>query len=167
MSKRIKEIEFVFENCEVIRFKLEELGEFHIGKITESIDRVALNSIAKSRIADDIAIEIFKKAQFKPSVMESGEDTDYFKRISEFHDITHFNLIYTDDTEDYIGVVWEDAGNDEINAYQKEMYSELGNFYIIISSDKTKDFKDYFDEDEINNLDYMSFREDMVSGWED
>lgn len=167
MSKDIKEIEFVFENCEIIRFKPEELGEFHIGKIRESIDRVALNSIATSREADDIAIEIFKKAQFKPSVMDSGENKDYFKRIAAFHDITHFNLIYADDTEDYIGVVWEDSNNDEVNAYQREMYSELGNFYIIISSDKTKDFKDYFDIDEINNLDYMSFREDMVSGWDE
>lgn len=164
MSKHIKEIEFVFENCEVIIFKPEELGEFHIGNIKESIDRIASNSITTSRVADDIAIEIFKKAQFKPSWMESGKDIDCFKRISDFHDLTHFNLVYTDNTEDYISVVWEDAGNnDEINAYQGEMYSDLGNFYIIISSDKTKEFKDYFDIKEINDKDAMEFKEDMCS----
>ena len=164
MSKHIKEIEFVFENCEVINFKPEELGEFHIGNIKECVNRVACNSIAQSKVADDIVIEIFKKAQFKPSVMESGKNIDCFKRISDFHDITHFNLIYTDNTEDYISVVWEDVGNnDEMNAYQGEMYSDLDNFYIIISSDKTKEFKDYFDMEEINDKAAMEFKEDMCS----
>lgn len=166
MSKHIKEIEFVFENCEVISFKPEELGEFHIGNIKECINRVACNSIAKSKVADDIAIEIFKKAQFKPSVMESGKNIDCFKRISDFHDITHFNLMYTDNTEDYISVVWEeDEKNDDINLLQKSMLSDLGNLYIIISSDKTKDVKDYFDMEEINDKDNMEFKEDMYSDW--
>lgn len=164
MSKHIKEIEFVLENLEIVTFKPEELGELHIGKITECVNRVACNSIAKSKVADDIAIEIFKKAQFQKSVIESFKKKDYFKRIINFSDITHINLIYSDDTEDYLSVVWEeDEKNDDINLLQKSMLSDLGNLYIIISSDKTKDVKDYFDMEEINDKDAMEFKEDMCS----
>ena len=166
MSKNIKKIEFVLENLEIVTFKPEELGELHRGKITECVNRVACNSIAKSKVADDIAIEIFKKAQFQKSPMEGIKKKDYFKRIIKFPDITHINLIYSDDTEDYLSVIWEeDEKNDDINLLQKSMLSDLGNLYIIITSDKTKDVKDYFDMEEINDKDNMEFKEDMYSDW--
>lgn len=165
MSKNIKEIELVLENLEIVTFKPEELGELHIGKIEECVNRIACNSIAKSKVADDIVIEIFKKAQFQKSPMEGIKKKDYFERIMKFPDITHINLTYDDDTSDYLSVVWEECNNDEINLLQKSMLSDLGNLYIIISSDKTKDIKDYFDMEEINNKDNMEFKEDMYSDW--
>ena len=58
--KFIKEVEFVFENCESIKLDSKYFGWLCIENIREKICRVACNAIGQMKTAHEIAIELFK-----------------------------------------------------------------------------------------------------------
>lgn len=149
MSKQVKYIDLVFENCEWVRFT-EGVGHFHLGKFETSVDRVAMNSIRKHTLVKEVAMQISKDAKYERD-KNFSDDTPIFERIIKWNDITHIDIGYVDGSEESYYVDYEEPEGEEDmlgapNINQKSVISDGGNLYIVIH--KEKDIKDCF-----NNLD--------------
>lgn len=157
--KRIKSIRFVFENCECFSIDAKYLGEFELSDIHKCIHRIAANCIAKMDCANTVAIEIFSEGnkEYSPFDVIRDEDETLFDRLNMYHDITSIDIIYDDDTSEMYYVDYE---GDETNEYQKNYMNNFGDMYIVISKDKG--IFDFFDEDEINDEEIISFAKDMI-----
>lgn len=155
--KSIKSIEFVFENCECFSIDAKYLGEFELSDIHQCIHRIASNCIAKMDCANTVAIEIFSEGnkEYSPFGVRDRDET-LFDRFM-YHDITSIEIVYDDETSETYYVDYE---GDEINEYQKNYMNNFGDMYIVISKDKG--IFDFFDEDEINDEEIISFAKDMI-----
>lgn len=147
MSKHVRYIELVFENCEWVRFK-SGVGIFYLSGFETSIERLAMNSIRKHTLAKEVAIQIFKDADFERDKI-FNDDISIFERITKWNDITHIDIVYEDDSEEsyYVDYVEPEGQEDELgapNINQKSIISTGGNLYIVI--DREKDIKDYFND---------------------
>lgn len=149
--KEVKFIELVLENCEVIRIERKHIGSFFVSNITRSISRIATNSISDSLTAEDICIQVSPKAN-TPSSFRTGWSDDKatpFERIIMYDDIAAINIVYQDESEEYIFVNWG-GDSKRNNIYQTSMIAErIGNLYIVISEKKKVEtyFVDFLEED--------------------
>jgi len=165
---KIKQIELILENCDVITIDGKYIGDFLIDNIHTSIARIACNAIEEMRYADTIMMEIHKDAnkiryQFGQTDVEEFEQLT-FDRLIGCGDITSitFELVNENDTHSkkhHYYVNWT-GDSDYVNEAQKSYISECGHLYIVISKDD--DISDFFDMEEINDPDNMDFKFDML-----
>lgn len=153
MSKEVKYIELIFENCDWVRFT-EGVGHFHLGKLETSIDRIAMNSIRKHTLAKEVAMQISKDAKYQRD-KNFDDNAHIFERIVEWNDITHVDIGYEDGSEESYYVNYEEPEGEEDmlgapNINQKSIISNGGNLYLVI--DGNKDIKDYFND--LDECDY-------------
>ena len=164
---RLKNIEFIFENCEVINIDGKYIGDFLVDDITTSIMRTACNCIQKCDIVHTIAIEIHKDAnkEYNPFGQMQIEKT-VFDRLNDCYDITSIEFTLEEqcdgklkDTTYSYYVDW--TGNSQYsNKAQITYQSETGHCYILIKDKAQLD--DYFDMDLIDNPESIKFHFSMM-----
>ena len=152
-----KSITLILENCETISLERKFIGTFFLNDIQERIARIAVNSIAKQKMADELILEIFSDAN-NVDYYPFGDTDDgairIFDRLTEYGDITSVEIVWEDESIDDILVPWNDA-HECFNEYQKYYLSKNGNLYIVVS--KEKEIKDHFDLEEIDDPKYTDW----------
>lgn len=169
MSSRLKEITFVFENCDSLTIPGNYIGSFCVTDIKKYIARRASNFIGEYDVAESFMIEIHKNADRFHK--QFGEIQNYgytkFKRLTDWNDITNIEFeieecldgINVSNKKYSYDVDWHE--DDEFNnRYQKSYISELGHLYIVIVANK--DIFDVFDKEEIEDKEWMESRFDMM-----
>lgn len=167
---KLKNIEFIFENCDSINIDGKYIGDFLVDDIKTSIKRIACNCITKIDVAHTIAIEIHKDANHERYAFGQTQIEDFkqtvFDRLGAYNDITAIKFTLEkwcdggpkDTTYSYY-VDW--TGDSEYsNEAQINYQSKEGHFYILIK-DKAQ-FVDYFDMDLINDPEYAEFHFSMM-----
>ncbi|WP_440118416.1 hypothetical protein [Paenibacillus sp. QZ-Y1] len=134
MMKQIEKVKLVFENCDSLDFKVDE------------IDRLDFSDIRKRKymINDDKIIEINQCALFDIGIKSKANKPYYpfeqdgqvepimkFDRIKEERDLVAISVQYIDGTEDYIYVPWDDEKSDYVN-YKQQVTSDEDYLYILI-----------------------------------
>ena len=166
MGSRLKEITFVFENCEYITIDGKYVGYFLVDDIKTSFARIACNYIGKQVSTDTFVIEIHKDANKErcPFGITAYKQMT-FDRFKE-NDITSIEFVLEKEvdentmrTEKYkYYTTW--TGDDwQTNDAQSTYISKDGNLYVVIAKDKK--VEDFFNLEEIDDSDYMNFYFDM------
>ena len=126
LNRKIKRVDIVFENCEVYSLTPDKIYFISIDKISRSMT-VNECQFTDGQVHDTMSCE---KALLilndKGMNTKDGwlEDTKLVDRVSNY-DITAFDFIYTDDTNDYILVPW---GNGEYhNELQNNTFFSIDN----------------------------------------
>lgn len=156
--RSIKSIQFVFENCESFSIDVRYFGSFELSDFYTTINRFGCNCIAKINYVDTVVLEIFSEGNKKYAPFGFSDDvTTYFDRLRAYNDITRIEIVYSDNTSEEFYVDYE---GDQFNKYQKSYTNKFGDLYIVISKDK--DIFDFFDEDEINDKDVVTFNKNVI-----
>lgn len=164
MVTRLKEITFVFENCDSITIDGKYVGYFLVDDIRTYFARMAINHVGKGETAETFAIEIHKdanKERCEFGIKEYKQMTfDRFKGC----DITSIQFTleeqYVEEgkiphTESYDYYVSWTSDSDYNNNAQSNYISKDDNLYVVISKDKK--IEDFFDLEEIDDSDYADF----------
>lgn len=130
MSKSIKKVEIVFENCESLIVPIERIGKFVIDDIHKHINRVALNSVEEHETSMTVFIEIFNRKRNKK-----------LYRISDYKDITQIYLIFDDSSEACYFVNYEEPTGHENdlgapNVNQTTYITDKGDILLTIANGK-------------------------------
>lgn len=145
-GKKIKQIDIVLENCEVIRIPIEQVHYFNANNITNDIwlnvENDTLDTIFRTDEFDIILRQeanVELKQDYKNGIFE---DCKVFDRLTRYRDITHIDFIFTDDTNLYLEVPYEEE-NPAIfgspNLFQSSKMNGNGELEIIISDKKESD----------------------------
>lgn len=172
MITKLKNVTFVFENCDYITIDGKYIGDFLIDDINTSIKRITSNAIEKMDYANIIVIEIHKDAN-KERHQFNQTNIEYFKQMTFDRfigcDITSVEVVLEEDdvedgqvskTEKYNYYVNWTGESDNYNESHINYISEDGNLYVVIAEGKS--VEDFFDLEEINDSDYMDFCFDMM-----
>lgn len=162
---KLKEITFIFENCEDITIDGKYVGYFLVEDIRTSIERIACNAINKIDVAHTFAIEIHKDANKEryPFGLKGHKELT-FDRFVAYDDITsiQFELVedYVEDgrepiTEHYNYYVHWTGESDQENDSQESCISNVGNLYIVIADGKN--IEDFFEKEVIDDEEHMDF----------
>ena len=116
--KKIKKVEFVFENCEVIEIPVGCLYVFSLEDIKERISRKAINLVAESKYTESCAICISKNAnkEYQPFGVEHFDKDFIFDRIRRFNDITYFDITYDNDEKESIYVDYNSESDERLSS---------------------------------------------------
>ncbi len=155
MSKFVKFIDIVFENCEYVRIPFSFLGVFYIGRISTKVERTASNAIEKHKIAKKVFIEIFAEVDDETlnSCKEGNITMSIINRIVSYSDITQIKVYYEDGSEEQYLVPYKvkDSMNYGPNVYQKNYISKLGHLYLAIG--KKAKLESFLSDEDINGTD--------------
>lgn len=147
-------MELIFENCESMVIPKTAIGYLSVEGIHTRVAKIAMNSISKYTVADEIAMEILKcvdDEEYHPFGI-ADETQSRLKRMSAYDDITAVCLKYEDGSEDTFYVDYDEEHEGALgspNVNQKTYVSLLKNVYIVISKDK--DIADFFDTEELDD----------------
>ncbi len=145
-GKQLKQIDIVLENCEVIRIPIEQVTHFNANNITNDIwlnvDNNTLDTIFRTDefniiLRQEANIEL--KQDYKNGIFENCK---VFDRLTRYRDITHIDFIFTDDTNLYLEVLYEEenpAALGSPNIYQQSRMNDNVELEIIISNKKESD----------------------------
>ena len=114
--KEVKSISLALENCESISIDRKFVGEFLCNNITSRVFRIACNSIAKQQLCDELFIEINEDANVKYSCFGQESEEPAFDRLTKCPDVVGVEIVYEDDSSDYLLVPWNED-NDYANKY--------------------------------------------------
>ena len=172
----ISKIELGLENCEVITIDGKYIGAFDVSNIQTHIRRMGCNYIGKYNSCESFAIEIHRSGNTvnKPFGIEDvGHNESIFDRLLKYRDITSVTVYYDKKNDKYedidtgekadFYVPYEDEVEGALgspNVNQKCYINSFGDLYILISKNET--LEDYFDMDEIEDEDMLSFHFSML-----
>lgn len=137
---RIKYIDLVLENCDVVRLEPKDVSRFHIDEITEGIGYYGEYSdgsqhISRTKRCNFLGISISKPKEIVQQCLGYEESTNAYDMIINHSDITAIDLIYSDDTNEYIYVDFNEY-NDNYNINQNnEFYNNI--LEVTISEDNS------------------------------
>lgn len=121
--KEFKEIEIVFENCEVITIKREDIYSYSFSEVSK--EYTYFGDIEESlRTAKKVALTLNPSADkdYTPFGLDDVDiSTNVFERIMQYRDIVSIDLIYSEDKEKRFFVPW-DYSNEDDNKWQKAEY---------------------------------------------
>ena len=152
--KYIKKIEIGFENCLLATVDVSNIGGIILEDIGTKIVRIGTNAVASIDQAKTLALEILApEARRIFDVLKDSSITS-ITTIDEFGDETEYQVFYE---------VFPNEANDlgARNIHEKFSMSSLGNLYIVVSEDKELGF--FFDEESINDKEYMTLVKDSIS----
>ncbi len=148
-GKKLKHINIVLENCEVISVPIEQVHHFYANNITNNI---GLNEITETLdtvfYTDELEIVLRQEANVElKQNYDNGifEDCKVFDRLTRHNDITHIDLIFTDDTNMYLSVPYEEENPAVLGSPNLCQYSEMngnGELRINISKSNIKQIQD-------------------------
>lgn len=162
MISKLKNITFIFENCDSITIDGKYVGDFLVDDIKTSFNRTTINCIEKMELAHTFAIEIHKDANKERYSFDlAGCDKHMiFDRLAasditsiQFElatEIEHKDCNYQIAKSEYYDyyILWS-GENEYFNEYQINYISVGGHFYITIAKDKS--IEDFFELEEIDN----------------
>ena len=161
--KNLKEIELIFENVEVYKFKQEYFESIMIGNTFSEYGRFSENVLSK-KFFSEICFTIFKGGNEESDTKHGEEELSRFERIVKFNDIVGINLIYEDGTEEEIHSYWMDGRNDEENKLQHSKITSRGDLKVYIGNQYGNTDDALYDEYAKNESDrVMRWREENAS----
>lgn len=141
-DKKIKQLDIVFENCEVCTLKPDMIYACIIDKIYNSMSinffQYKDGEVYNKIYCDEFMLAINKKGwQQKSNFCDFESDKPLVERL-KCRDITHIDLIYEDGTNDYISLHWQDGDNEFTNRLQNNIFVNIHNeeYLLIIVHDK-------------------------------
>lgn len=140
--KKIKAIEFVFENLECLTVDSKYIGDFSMEGFETKIMGAGVCSIREYTTCEKIDLVIYKDANI--TVESYGDKYKVFDRILSWNDITIICLKYEDDIEREIYVPWE-GENNYSNKAQSSFISDE-HLYLTINKDCQSVHDVYTDE---------------------
>lgn len=158
---RIRNIQLQYENCEVLTIPAEYFLVFSCGEIKSSIDRIATNVISKVNFVDKLVFIVDNKfignktTKDESFTFESLSGTKAYDYLKNRKDITHINVVYEDNTEDYIEIPWLGYSD-----YYNEAQENLENSTEDILTHIYKDEKSW-DEDKDELLEFFFSKESI------
>lgn len=116
MKAGLKNIKLIFAYADIVTINKEDIEQLGISNMGTIIKKISENCIIKSKVANDVVIELNKNVQS----YNANSFDDIITRCGEIVEIR---------------VEWDDVTYDEylIIADQKTLISEDGNLYIVIS----------------------------------
>ena len=141
--KKIKAIEFGFENCECITIDSKYIGDFSMEGFETKIMGAGVCSIREYTTCEKIDLVIYKDANI--TVESYGDKYKVFDRILSWNDITSICLKYEDDIEREIYVPWYEENNPYNNKAQSSFMSDE-HLYLTINKDCQSVHDVYTDE---------------------
>lgn len=170
---KLQNLEFIFENCDVIKFSGKYIGEFVVADIVTSIQRIAANSIQEMKTAKTIAIEISKDANIPRYAFDQSQIEEYkqmkFDRLKAYSDITAIEFDLYDEASDerrhyHYYTDWC-GDSDYENTAQSVYISKPGNLYLVIKNETN--VLQFFDVNTIDDEEYIKFKFTMYDIEED
>ena len=141
--KKIKAIEFGFENCECITIDSKYIGDFSMEGFETKIMGAGVCTIREYTTCEKIDLVIYKDANI--TVESYGDKYKVFDRILSWNDITSICLKYEDDIEREIYVPWYEENNPYNNKAQSSFMSDE-HLYLTINKDCQSVHDVYTDE---------------------
>ena len=141
--KKIKAIEFVFENLECLTVDSKYIGDFLMEGFETKIMGAGVCTIREYTTCEKIDLVIYKDANI--TVESYGDKYKVFDRILSWNDITSICLKYEDDIEQEIYVPWYEENNPYNNKAQSSFMSDE-HLYLTINKDCQSVHDVYTDE---------------------
>ena len=141
--KKIKAIEFVFENLECLTVDSKYIGDFSMEGFETKIMGAGVCTIREYTTCEKIDLVIYKDANI--TVESYGDKYKVFDRILSWNDITSICLKYEDDIEREIYVPWYEENNPYNNKAQSSFMSDE-HLYLTINKDCQNVHDIYTDE---------------------
>ena len=141
--KKIKAIEFVFENLECLTVDSKYIGDFSMEGFETKIMGAGVCTIREYTTCEKIDLVIYKDANI--TVESYGDKYKVFDRILNWNDITGICLKYEDDIEREIYVPWYEENNPYNNKAQSSFISDE-HLYLTINKDCQSVHDVYTDE---------------------
>lgn len=139
--KKIKAIEFVFENLECLTVDSKYIGDFLMEGLETKIIGAGVCTIREYTTCEKIDLVIYKDANI---IVESyGDKYKVFDRILSWNDITSICLKYEDDIEREIYVPWD---GDYYNNKAQSSFMSDEHLYLTINKDCQSVHDIYTDE---------------------
>ena len=142
---KIKEFDFGFENCEVIKFNGEDANSFYLGRICSTIRQFRKDGATEMKTTEDVAIVLEPTANTKEHQssfgINYGDKRDMpFNRITLYDDITSIGVTFLNDdgteTQEEYYPIYEDADyNGEENKCQLSYVTNKGYLILLINKD--------------------------------
>jgi hypothetical protein len=140
--KKVKFVDLVFENCEFARLKPNMFSGLAISGIQKNYI-INCCQYKKGECLEDISCESFriminneglKNAEFTDALDKNETLRD---RLNKFKDITHINLVFSDNKKEYIQVPWKgDYDSNELQVH--EPGTERGEIKIVCREEYIK-----------------------------
>ena len=115
-DRKIKQLDIVFENCESCTLTPDMIYMCTLDRIYNNIGincfQYRNGEIYDEIFCDQFMLVINQKGLQQKSGFGDFRNDDTLEERLKYRDITHIDLIYDDDTNDYISVHWEDDNND-------------------------------------------------------
>ena len=141
--KKIKAIEFVFEDLECLTVDSKYIGDFSMEGFETKIMGAGVCSIREYTTCEKIDLVIYKDANI--TVESYGDKYKVFDRILSLNDITIICLKYEDDIEREIYVPWDNENDYYDNKAQSSFISDE-HLYLTINKDCQNVHDIYTDE---------------------
>ena len=129
-DRKIKQLDIVFENCESCTLMPDMIYMCALDKIYKNIGincfQYRNGEIYDEIFCDQFMLVINQKGLQQKSGFGDFRNDDTLEERLKYRDITHIDLIYDDDTNDYISVHWEDDNNECTNKLQNNLYQNYG-----------------------------------------
>lgn len=157
----LKEITFIFENCDSITVSGKYIGEFWLSKMKECFGRLAVNHFGSFKVCEQMIIEIHRDADRVRHVFDSPfpyNPHSVFERLSA-GDITSVDAVLENGETVSCSVPWN-PDDEYTNSWQVSKISKAGHLYISIG--EKSNFDEVFPSEEIDDIDTAAFRMDMM-----
>ena len=141
--KKIKAIEFVFENLECLTVDSKYIGDFSMEGFETKIMGAGVCTIREYTTCEKIDLVIYKDANI--TIESYGDKYKVFDRILSWNDITIICLKYEDDIEREIYVPWDNENDYYDNKAQSSFISDE-HLYLTINKDCQNVHDIYTDE---------------------
>ena len=125
-EKKLKYLDIIFENCEVYRLEPDMIYTCFIEEINKDIG-INQFQYKKGEIFNYLVCNKFMLVINQKGLNQNGGFYEYAhegileNRLKQ-RDITHIDLIYDDDTNDYITISWKDDSDEFTNKLQYNIY---------------------------------------------
>ncbi len=141
-DRKIKQLDIVFENCESCTLTPDMIYMCTLDRIYKNIGincfQYRDGEIYDEIFCDQFMLVINQKGLQQKSGFGDFRNDDTLEERLKYRDITRIDLIYDDDTNDYISVHWEDDNNEYTNKLQNNLYQNCeGEECMIVIINKT------------------------------
>lgn len=137
----IKRIDLVFENCEVVSLNNDMYKNLILDDITEqrivNCYQYKNGENETKKCSKYMSIDINKKGYEQKT---NWQKITLKERLEKWNDITYINLIYEDNSEESIFVLWDEE-DEYNNDYQKVIRLDKEMIRVTIEKKKSKKYK--------------------------
>lgn len=123
---KVSSITLIFENCEEVTFQYpSEIFMLDTGYVKEYYISYS-NGLHKQKYIDGFSI-VFQKDSGQCGVFSSDNTKTPLERLNQYKDVTGIAIEYENNTQEYLGVSWEDIDSEVHHSGQGLVLTEEGN----------------------------------------